>query len=110
MSVWFPAYAFKLTADQPVIWKTHGDSGEEKPCAFCPDCGSRIYHGSPKEQDILSVKGGSLDDIRKVTPIAHIWTKSAQPWIMKLLDENICYETQPKNFDGLVARYQKDAD
>lgn len=110
MSVWFPAKAFKLTAGELANWKTHGDSGDEKPCAFCPDCGSRIYHGSPDEQDTLSVKGGSLDDIRNVSPIAHIWTRSAQPWILRLLDEKLCHKTEPENFDDLIAQFQKEAD
>jgi hypothetical protein len=37
------------------------DSGDEKLCAFCPDCGSSIYNTGTDESDILSIKGGSLD-------------------------------------------------
>ncbi len=107
MSVWFPAHSFKLTTGELLTWKTRGDSGNEKLCAFCPDCGSRIYHAFPDQSDTLSVKGGSLDDIRDIPPIAHIWARSAQPWILKLLDEELCHETEPENFDGLVARFQR---
>lgn len=110
MSVWFPADAFKLTSGELKSWKTYGDSGNEKLCAFCPDCGSRIYHVIPDQSDTLSVKGGSLDGIRDVPPIAHIWTRSAQPWVLRLLDEKLCHETEPESFDSLAAQYQNEAD
>ena len=96
-----------LTSGALSIWKTRGESGTEKLCFFCPDCGSRIYHASSDEEGILSVKGGSLDEIHTLSPIAHIWTRSAQPWILQLIAEEVCYETEPENFDHLVAQFQK---
>ena len=48
------------------------DSGDEKLCAFCPDCGSRIYHTGTDDGDILSIKDGSLDEIHRIKPVGHI--------------------------------------
>ena len=110
MSVWFPTNCFRLTAGELFTWRTRGDSGNEKLCAFCPECGSRIYHAISDQPDTLSVKGGSLDDIRDIPPIAHIWTRSAQPWISRLLDKELCHETEPDNFDSLIAQFQRDVD
>jgi hypothetical protein len=50
---------------------------------------------------------GALADIRKISPIAHIWTKSAQPWIPRFINNDICHETEPDRFDDLVAQFQK---
>lgn len=108
MSVWFPTEAFKLTSGNLKTWKTIAEGGNTKVCSHCADCGTRIYHGSPDQDDILSVKGGSLDDIRKITPIAHIWTKSAQPWILQLISDEICHVTQPDSFDYFIARFQNE--
>ncbi len=106
MSVWFPAEAFKLTKGELETWQTMSESGNEKMCSLCADCGTRIYHGSLNEGGFLSVKGGSLDEIRKIAPIAHIWTRSAQPWVLQLISEEFCHETQPENFDTLIAGFQ----
>lgn len=110
MSVWFPASAFTLTSGALLTWKTRGDSGSEKVCTLCPDCGTRIYHAFPDQSDTLSVKGGSLDKIGEIPPIAHIWTRSAQPWVLPLIGDAICHETEPENFDHLVAQYRLGSD
>ncbi len=106
ISVWFPAAEFRLTSGALRTWKTLGESGNEKLCTFCPDCGSRIYHAFSDEMNTLSVKGGSLDKIGDIAPIAHIWTRSAQAWVLKRLDSELCFETEPKSFDDLVDRYK----
>ncbi len=110
MSVWFPADAFRLTSGTLSTWKTRGDSGNEKVCTLCPDCGTRIYHAFLGGSDTLSVKGGSLDDIRQISPIAHIWTRSAQPWLLRFIADEICHETEPDSFDHLVADFQRKSD
>ncbi|WP_108883544.1 GFA family protein [Anderseniella sp. Alg231-50] len=110
MSVWFPASAFTLTSGALLTWTTRGDSGNEKTCTLCPDCGTRIYHSFPDQSDTLSVKGGSLDKIHEIDPVAHIWTRSAQPWVLRLIDGELCHETEPENFDHLVARFQRKPD
>lgn len=107
MSVWFPADRFKLTSGELSFWKTVGESGNEKACAFCPVCGTRIYHAFSDGENMLSVKGGSLDDIGDIPPIAHIWARSAQPWVRDSLDPQVCYEKEPETFDDLVAAYRR---
>lgn len=73
-------------------WETRGDNGGIKRCAFCPDCGSRIYHGGG---DYVSVKGGSLDETGDLHPVAHIWLRSAQPWISIDPEQFLCFEREP---------------
>ena len=110
MSVWFPENAFTLTNGELSTWKTQADSGIEKVCTFCPECGTRIYHAFPDQSETLSVKGGSLDNIRGITPVAHIWTRSAQPWILNHLNDEFCHETEPDTFDTLVDQFQRCAE
>ncbi len=58
-------------------WDTRGDDGRIKRCHFCPDCGTRIYHGSDRADEDISIKAGSLDDTAALSPVAQIWLKSA---------------------------------
>ena len=61
ISVWFSTSQFKIMQGQLAQYTFTLDSGEEKLCAFCLDCGSSIYNTGTDESDILSIKGGSLD-------------------------------------------------
>ena len=81
------------------------DSGDEKLCAFCPDCGSRIYHTGTDESDILSIKGGSLDVIHRINPVGHIWTYGALEWIKHESLLGFTYTHQPDSFDDMIAKF-----
>jgi hypothetical protein len=45
-------------------------------CAICPCCGSRIWHGDAEHDEVISVKGGSLDSPPDLARATHIWTSS----------------------------------
>ena len=44
LSMWMERNAIEFSGAEPRIFHTHGDSGREKRCAFCENCGTRIYH------------------------------------------------------------------
>jgi hypothetical protein len=49
-------------------------SGREKTCAFCPECGVRIYN---RTSQLMSVKAGTLDHTSLLRPDAHYWITAA---------------------------------
>jgi hypothetical protein len=55
-------------------WTRPTDSGRSLTCFFCPDCGSRVWHGDKEREDEVSLKGGSLDEPVDLTDAIHIWT------------------------------------
>ena len=71
------------------------DCQKQSASAFCPQCGTRIYHGADVAQNRLSIKGGSLDDTSWLRPVAHIWLRSAQPWIDIDPSKYACYAKGP---------------
>ena len=87
-------------------WDTRGEDGVTKRCAFCPDCGTRIMHSSDDPNEAVSIKAGSLDDTSWLQPVAHIWLRSAQPWIQ--IDRNLyrCFDEEPDNEDELRQLWQ----
>ena len=88
-------------------WDTRGDDGEIKRCYFCPDCGSRIYHGSDREEDDISIKAGSLDDTAGLRPVAHIWLQSAQSWIEIDAEDYACFSREPTDWQELARRWRE---
>ena len=103
MSLWVRRDEFELEGE-PKLWERGADSGRRVLCAFCPECGSRLFHAASRDSKTVSVKAGSLDDTSWLEPVGHIWTRSRQSWVT--FDER-CYvhETEPESFDVLVKRY-----
>lgn len=80
--------SFELTSGKLKTFEALADSGRVKTCAFCPECGVRIYNQSTAYR---SIKAGTLDDRSWLRPSAHIWTRSKQPWVV-LPDDIPCFE------------------
>jgi hypothetical protein len=88
MSLIIKAESFRLESGQLKEFRTTADSGGEKVCAFCPDCGVRIYNAT---KALMAIKAGTLDDTSWLHPDAHYWTRSKQPWVS--LSDNIpCFD------------------
>ena len=83
-------------------WDTPGDDGTVKRCHFCPECGSRVMHGSDDPGEAVSIKAGSLDDTRNLQPGAHIWLRSAQPWVSIDREKYACFDTEPDERERLA--------
>jgi hypothetical protein len=74
ISVVVPRAGLRVTRGAPAWWSRPADSGGTVTCAFCPTCGSRLWHERTAAPDTLSIKGGSLDEAVDLTGAVHIWT------------------------------------
>ena len=70
---------------------------------FCRNCGTRLMHRR-EGRDTVNIKPGTLDNTRWIVPVGHLWTRSAQAGF-KLPPGALGYETQPENFDALIAAW-----
>jgi len=82
VSVFVPRERLRLTRGSPKFWTRPTDSGNTLECAFCPDCGSRLWHQRVGAADTISIKGGSLDDAIDLSTAVHIWTSRMLPGIV----------------------------
>jgi len=71
-----------LRQGQPQRWSRPTDSGKTLDCYFCPQCGSRLWHGDKDRAPIVSIKGGSLDQPPDLSTAIHIWTSRKLPGII----------------------------
>ena len=58
----------------PRIWTRPAPVAGTLDCAFCPRCGTRLWHGDPGRDQTVSIKGGSLDAPPDLSRAKHIWT------------------------------------
>jgi hypothetical protein len=82
ISVIVPHAAFRVTRGAPKLWSRATDSGRTLECAFCPGCGSRLWHQRRGAADPISVKDGSLDDPVDLGSAVHIWTSRMLPGVL----------------------------
>ena len=73
--------ALRLLQGTPHYWSRQTVSGHTLECAFCPRCGSRVWHQSSGHPDTINIKGGSLDAPLDVGNAVHIWTSSKLPGV-----------------------------
>ena len=84
ISVAVPRAALSIVGGAPRFWSRATDSGNQLDCAFCPDCGTRLWHESADAgpDAPISVKGGSLDEPLDMSGAIHIWTSRKLPGIV----------------------------
>ena len=92
MSLVVDPAAFSLTRGELKFFELTAESGRPKTCAFCPDCGVRIYN---RTSALMSIKAGTLDDTAGLDPDGHYWTRSRQGWCV-LPGDLPCFETIPE--------------
>ncbi len=73
ISVDVPRDSFRVTQGMPKYWSRDTDSGQKLKCAFCPTCGTRLWHESDPASEMVSIKGGSLDQPIDVSNAIHVW-------------------------------------
>jgi hypothetical protein len=82
MSLEFAREALRVTHGAPRVWTRGTDSGRQLACAFCPTCGSRLWHASEGAAPTITVKAGSLDEPVDVSRAVHIWTARKLPGLV----------------------------
>lgn len=81
ISVIVCAADLRMVRRLPRRWSRPADSGRVVHCHFCPDCGSRLWHGDREVEAEVSVKGGSLDRPVDLSRAIHMWTARKLPGV-----------------------------
>ena len=87
------------------VWTRRTPSGRHMLCQFCPVCGSRIFHQMADQHDVISIKPGTLLDTKWLSPVGHIWSTRAQPWL-DLDSDCLVYPENPENFEAIYAAWK----
>ena len=89
-----PEEQFHMDRGKVRTFESVAASGRAKTQAFCPDCGSRIWHRIEWRPGKLSIRAGTLDSPGVLEPGAHLWTSEKLPWV--IVPEGVkTFEKQP---------------
>src|SRR5207248_8164233 len=83
ISVWVRRADFTLVSGTPRFWSRPTDSGRVLDCAFCPGCGSRLWHEyAGGNSEFLTLKRGSLDEPDDLRAVSHVWVNRKLPGVI----------------------------
>ncbi len=109
------AFGMALWIKQPVVvvsggtvkeWIRKMPSGKQMSCQFCPDCGTRLFHKVLGQDQVLSIKPGTLTQPCNLAPVGHIWLGSKQKWIT-IDHDALQYAGNPETFDDLIGTWAR---
>ena len=81
------------------------EGGETNLSWVCPTCYTRT-HTRREGRRTINLRVGTLDETDKITPVAQIWTESAQPWAV-VADDILSYPQQPTDFAPMLAAWKR---
>jgi hypothetical protein len=88
VGVFFPEENVELTAEEFAVYEHTSDESNLKiRLHFCRYCGTTVYAKLERFPDGRVIFGGTFDDPNWFKIERHIWTRSAQHWMV--LPENI---------------------
>jgi hypothetical protein len=104
---------FHILRGEPRGWRHLSPRGVQVTSRFCSDCGGRLYGERAGRAEIVNLRAGTLDDTTWLVPVAHLFMKSAQPWVQSWVQSWVlpaataeCHETQPGDFSALMPAWR----
>ena len=85
--------ALRLVRGQPDEYSIELGDGRRKGSNFCRSCATRLW-GRSRAEELAILEPGTLDDTSWFSPVGHIWTRSAQPWV-QIPDDTLRCPQQP---------------
>ena len=106
MSMTTARTGFRVVKGEPKYWYRNSESGNKVSCAFCSDCGTRLFHLPSRNEETVNIKPGTLDETKWLKPVGHVWISSAQTW-MNISADALIYEAQPESYKELYEAWDE---
>lgn len=106
LSMWVRRADLELLAGKPSRYTVTPEGGKTKVATYCANCTARLWGEPLAAPDLAIVQPGTLDQPIGLEPVAHIWTRSAQPWFIFAPDA-VKFEVQPTDMTELMRLWQR---
>jgi hypothetical protein len=80
--------------------------GRQRRLNICATCNTHLWSEPESRPELAVLLASTLHQHRDFAPVAHIWTKSALPWVA-FPPGVATYETQPKDATELVRLWRE---
>ena len=96
---------YHIRQGEPKGWRHTSPMGVAVISWFCGDCGGRLHGDRAGREEIVNVRAGTLDDTGWLVPVAHMYMRSAQPWVQPATHAE-CHEIGPEGFRPLAEKWR----
>ena len=96
---------FRITQGEPKGWHHLSPSGSQVISRFCGECATRLYGERAERPQTINIRAGTVDDTSWLMPAAHMFMRSAQPWVQPEPKAE-CFETQPNGWGPLLPAWR----
>ncbi|MBN6209323.1 GFA family protein [Ralstonia flatus] len=81
-------------------------NGHTRRARICPRCDTRLWAEPLNRPNIALLRPGTLENQQAFTPVAHVYTRSKQPWF--LIPPGVAqFETYPEQAEELVRLWRQ---
>jgi len=99
------AVQYRITEEPLTFYACHcTDCQKRSGSAFGLSSNTRLWSEPENRPQLAVVRPGTLDNTSWLRPVAHVWTKSAQPWF-EFPEGVVRYATQPDDLMELVQHW-----
>jgi len=106
LAMWVNRSALQVTQGEPLLLTFALGNGRERRAKSCRDCDTRLWAEPNDKPSMASLLPGTLHNSREFEPVAHLWMKSALPWVVVPPGAAV-YETQPERSGELTRLWQE---
>ncbi len=96
---------FHILQGEPKGWRRLSPSGADVTSWFCGDCGGRIYGERAGRPQSVNIRAGTLDDTAWLVPVAHMYVRSAQPWVLPATNAE-CHAAGPGDLQAAARAWR----
>ena len=104
--MWVERAALVVTDGSPELRTLSFGDGRQRRAKICPDCDTRLWAEPENKPSLAILLPGTLQNHNEFEPVAHLWTRSALPWVA-FPPGVIRYETQPEDPMELVHLWKR---
>lgn len=98
--------ALQLVHGQPRAYAVSVPEGRPRRGKFCGECATRLWGEPVRFPQVAVLRPGTLDHTTWLDPVAHIWVRSAQPWV-PIPQGALTFATQPDDPMALIALWRE---
>ena len=80
--------------------------GQTRNVFRCPQCLAALWSERLDLKEVITVYAGTLDESSRLKPVAHIWTRDAQPWI-ELPKNSLQFPENPPAMQPIVQAWRR---
>jgi hypothetical protein len=105
LAMWVPREALSVRQGTPEL-REFELGGRMRRLKICGACHTHLWSEPPRRPTMAVVLATTLRQHREFEPVAHIWTKSALPWVA-LPHDVATYDKQPEDPMELVRLWKE---